>query len=219
MIRKKGDVVRIRLKAWMDAQKKDTYGTIRVPGDVKYALAKAMQEYARKLAVVTEVRINSYDLDIDNGEHHWEDWMFEDGDAADTPLPSKEAARAMLDGETLYDETGREYFWHEGLDGGVFVSINRRDDEHACCRAHSFNDLYRRPVKRTRPMTRWEIINWANSEASRGWVVWQPQEGVWESPQYFEYNLDPEKYQRARLLPDLSGVDESTIQDFEVEEI
>jgi hypothetical protein len=27
-----------------------------------------------------------------------------------------------------------------------------------------------------------------------------------------------EKYQRARLLPDLSGVDESTIQGFEVEE-
>jgi hypothetical protein len=31
--------------------------------------------------------------------------------------------------------------------------------------------LYRHPPKRKRPMTRFEVLNWADSEASHGWVV------------------------------------------------
>jgi hypothetical protein len=45
------------------------------------------------------------------------------------------------------------------------------------------------------------------------------QEGdTWKPPQFFSYNMDLDEHQRARLLPDLSGVDEDTIQGFEVEE-
>jgi hypothetical protein len=40
----------------------------------------------------------------------------------------------------------------------------------------------------------------------------------WGQPQSRGYNYDLKNYVRARLLPDLSGVDESTIQGFEVEE-
>jgi hypothetical protein len=36
-------------------------------------------------------------------------------------------------------------------------------------------------------------------------------------PQYFSYNDEGAVYQRAKLLPDHSGVDESTIQGFETE--
>jgi hypothetical protein len=58
----------------------------------------------------------------------------------------------------------------------------------------------------------------ANSGKSRGWVVKPENGGEWESPQFLGYNMEADRYQRARLLPDLSGVDESTIQGFEAEE-
>jgi hypothetical protein len=82
------------------------------------------------------------------------------------------------------------------------------------------DDGLRRHVKHKRFMTRWEVLDWANSEASRGWVVCieSKSDDFWEPPQCLGYNLDIKSYRRARLLPDLSGVDESTIQGFEVEE-
>jgi hypothetical protein len=66
-------------------------------------------------------------------------------------------------------------------------------------------------------MSRWEILAWANSEESRGWVVRQADDADWFHPQYFDYLLNVEAYQRARFSPE-TGVDESTIQGFEVEE-
>jgi hypothetical protein len=66
------------------------------------------------------------------------------------------------------------------------------------------------------------MMNWANSKASRGWVVrenaqhFDPQ-GGWVPPQHLEYSLGIDDYQRARLKSDLTGIDESTIQRFEVE--
>jgi hypothetical protein len=131
------------------------------------------------------------------------------------PLPAEEAIRAMLDGEILVDSDGREYWWgHEigsflcTFDKGIGKDITRFNSIRLC----------RRPAERKRPMTRWEALDWANSEASRGWVVKQADDAEWFPPQYFEYLLNIGDYQRALLLPDLSGVDESTIQKFEVEE-
>jgi hypothetical protein len=68
-------------------------------------------------------------------------------------------------------------------------------------------------------MTRFEILGWANSKKSRGWVVSQDGGDIWNAPQFFSYDLESDRYQRARLLPDFSGVDEDTIQGFEVEEL
>jgi hypothetical protein len=86
---------------------------------------------------------------------------------------------------------------------------------------HDAVPLYRRSFeKRARDMTRWEVLDWANSEASRGWFVKIRGSERWRVPQFYDYDyeFDASKYQRAQLLPDKSGVDESTIQGFEVEE-
>jgi hypothetical protein len=87
------------------------------------------------------------------------------------------------------------------------------DDEIAMLRS-----LCHRPPKRKRDMNRWEILAWANSDASRGWVVRSEEDSPWNVPQFFSYNMGTERYQRARLLSDLSGVDETSVQGFKVEE-
>jgi hypothetical protein len=147
------------------------------------------------------------------GSEFWSEWMFDpDYNPADRPLSAGDAIIAMVrDGETLVDEDGREHCW----DGDDFV---RDIGGNHWVDFYEFNNLYRRPAKRKRAMNRWEILDWASSEASRGWVVRQ----IWNAPDWMcppapFYNLDTDTYQRARLLPDLSGVDESTIQGFEVE--
>jgi hypothetical protein len=65
-------------------------------------------------------------------------------------------------------------------------------------------------------MTTFEAMLWAGSEASHGWVVRRKNAsgawGVWRTPQYAGYNIKGEHYQRARLLPDGSGIDESTVE-------
>jgi hypothetical protein len=136
--------------------------------------------------------------------------MFDPDYKADEPLSTKDAIQAMLDGETLYDHDGIKCWFNET--SGTFVTETYDQD------LGSFIGLRRRPAMRKRLMTRWEILDWANSEASRGWVV-RYEDGRWISPQcqnYPEEVLD--RYQRAKLHSDLSGVDESTIQGFEVEE-
>jgi hypothetical protein len=162
-----------------------------------------MQNFAGKLAKITGAFNGIYRIDVDNQGFNWQDWMFDPDYLGDGPLEAEDAVRAMLDGETLYDKEGKP----------------RRftDDE-----INTFYSLYRRPAKHTRPMTRWEVFDWANSEASRGWVVRiiydSGSKNEWHLPQYIGYGSYIKSYQRARLLPDLSGVDEDTIQGFEVEE-
>jgi hypothetical protein len=69
-----------------------------------------------------------------------------------------------------------------------------------------------------RTMTCWEALAWASSEASHGWVVTPEGDETWFPPQFYSYIGNIDKYQRARLLPDGSGIDESSICGFEVEE-
>jgi hypothetical protein len=138
----------------------------------------------------------------------------EERNTPDEPLSAEDAIRAMLDGEALYTKTGVSYSY--SVEKHWFCvndqMIDRINDTGI------FSGLCRRPAKR--PMTRFEVLNWANSEASRGWVVRAIDSGyeVWRLPQNLDYNMNIEKYQRARLLPDCSGADEDTIQGFEVEE-
>jgi hypothetical protein len=42
--------------------------------------------------------------------------------------------------------------------------------------------------------------------------------GCWTFPRGCNFGANIENYQRSRMLPDMSGVDESTIQGFEAEE-
>jgi hypothetical protein len=200
---KAGDTVRIRSKEWMDAQEKDVMGCIRISTESGVSIAPMMQRFAGKLAKISDAVNGSYKLYIDNQTFIWTDWMFDPDYLGDGPLGAEEAVRAMLDGETLYDKEGKP----------------RRftDDE-----INTFCSLYRLPLRRKRAMTRWEVMDWTNSEASRGWVVRMVYDNdsadEWKSPQWYGYISGIETYQRARLRPDLSGVDEDTIQGFEVEE-
>jgi hypothetical protein len=139
----------------------------------------------------------------------WSEWMFEPADAL---LSAEEAVIAMVHRkEELVDDDGRVHFWN-GLDFICNIAADRSVD------SYEFENLHRPSVKRKRVMSRWEVLDWANSEASRGWVVRQVGSEDWLCPQALYYNLDTDRYDRARLLPDLSGVDESTIQGFEVKE-
>jgi hypothetical protein len=134
-------------------------------------------------------------------------WMFDPDYRPDEPLSPEDAIRAMLDGERLADHDGVGY-WYSGC--GRFSSDSAWGAQ--------FVAGLRRPEKRKRKWTRWEVLAWASSEESHGWVVRQEGDSVWKAPQYFAYTLEEDRYQRARLLPDLSGVDPNTIQGFEVEE-
>jgi hypothetical protein len=201
MKHKVGDTVRIRSKEWMDAQGKDSDGDIIIMGN---CLSRHVIEYAGQTARITYVDVEDKicKLNIDDGCYWWQDWVFDPDYSDDGPLDAEYAIRAMLDGETLYDKEG-----------------NPRKFTDA--EIESFMSLSRSPPKRKRPMTRWEVLDWTNSEASRGWVVSHIAADMvlgWRPPQFFSYENDIVQYWRARLRPDLSGVDEDTIQGFEAEE-
>jgi hypothetical protein len=214
MKHKVGDFVYVRAKSWMDAQKKDSGGNIKPPKGSGRIMNPAMQELAGERLEIIRVYEDGVYL-IRDSAWAWEDWMFGDGK---TPLSAEEAIRAMLDGETLYSEDGEtKYFW----DGSSFRYANDGgdDEDEASEVIDTFDglDFCRRPVKIGRTMTRWEAMDWANSEASRRWVVRTLESEQWAHPLYHAYDGYIKKYQRARLLPDLSGVDESTVCGFETE--
>jgi hypothetical protein len=87
-------------------------------------------------------------------------------------------------------------------------------------RIDDFDDyfFYRRSARQKRYMTRFEVLGWASGAESRGWVVRPDPRGGWVAPQCLSYSEDIKDYWRARLLPDCSGVDESTVQGFEAED-
>jgi hypothetical protein len=213
-----GDTVRIQTKEWMDAQEKDAAGCIEVCG---VTFNTAMQKYAGKIATILNVEGEKpgdfYTLDIDSGEWAWTDQMFDPCyRPEDEPLSTEDAIHAMMDkGEALYDKSGNKYYWDK--DDKCFY--HQYLDITSAAVVYRFKDIYyRAPVRPVRPMTIWEILAWANSEESRGWVVMLTEAGSWRTPQFHAYDREVDQYQRARLRPDNSGIDESTIQDFEVEE-
>jgi hypothetical protein len=116
----------------------------------------------------------------------------------------------MLDGETLYNREWWAYSWdgehfHKEYDGRSMTPFD-------------FFGLHRRPEKRKRLMTAEEAIRWANSKESSGWMVCINKDGPWSFPEWFSYDCGMETYQRAKMRPDLSFIDRSTIQGFEVVE-
>jgi hypothetical protein len=208
---KAGDTVRIRSKEWMDKQKKNSFLTVMPPEGCRYEVNEQMQELAGETAKIESACYGCYLLDLDRRQHNWEDWMFDPDYAG--PLSAKEAVKAMTDdGETLYDEDGTVYFWQEA--DSAFMYRKQGEDKHF--RATRFNDLSREPPKRKRLMTRWEVLAWAGSTESHGWLVKSVADNAWELPQFCSYAAgDLRSYKRARLLPDLSGIDEATVCGFE----
>jgi hypothetical protein len=84
-----------------------------------------------------------------------------------------------------------------------------------------FNNLRRKPVKKTRLMTHEEALAWVVSGEALGWIVncdgyySDSTNRAWRSPQFFEYEEDMRLYHRARISPDGTISDE---HGFEVEE-
>jgi hypothetical protein len=207
---KAGDTVRIQSQEWIDTQKKDGDGDIHPLVSGNRCFICAMFEYAGKTAKIVAIYSNYYRLDIDNGDWRWQDWMFD----PDEPLPAEDAIHAMMDdGETLYDKSGNEYYWDK--DDKCFY--HRYQDITSLAVVHKFEGLYRRTAKRNRPMTRWEILAWAESEDSLGWMISYGDVGCWTFPRWRNFGAGIGNYQRGRPLPDLSGIDEDTIQGFEIE--
>jgi hypothetical protein len=213
-----GDKVRVRSKEWIDAQKKNDYGYILAPKGCAMDMLTTQQAHAGEVTEILCVDVDgTYRISADNADLWWAEWMFDDP-AGPEILSPEEAARAMLDREILlcpqdFGEPRCLAKW----DGNNFVCYWEGKEWQGTTVLPNTKGLRRLPAKRKRPMTRWEILAWANSEASWGWVV-QWNEYNWDIPQRFSYDNDNSQYQRARLLPDLSGVDESTIQGLEVEE-
>lgn len=142
-----------------------------------------------------------------------------DIDSKVATLDPKDAVQLMLAGHTLIDSCGWKYHWDE-KNAGFCFKTNSGDELFSTRDFFGLRPYSGDPVKKreTRPATRWEWINWANSPASVGWVVKHEADSTWCPPQSFAFRLfEPEEYRRARLLSDLSGVDENTIGMFMVE--
>ena len=96
----------------------------------------------------------------------------------------------------------------------------------------AFEHIHSRIEPVFRPMTQFEMLGWADSDSSRGWLVRAEFQGYtekkiysqWLLPQHFYYDksriFDKQilSYERAKLLPDHSDIDKSTIQGFTVQD-
>jgi hypothetical protein len=76
---KVGDKVRIRSRAWIDAQEKDDNGCIINNGACIKTMIWGMQIYAGKEAEIKHASsAEAYKTSVDGENYWWADWMFED---------------------------------------------------------------------------------------------------------------------------------------------
>ena len=79
MNHKKGDRVRIRDSAWIDAHKQDCVTGEHIMCG-KESMVDDMFQFAGRTATITMINpFGEYELDIDDGEWSWTDEMFADG--------------------------------------------------------------------------------------------------------------------------------------------
>jgi len=101
-----GDTVRIRSKAWIDAQKKDEFGRI-LCGELD--MIPEMFVYAGDRVIIKSMNSDgsAYRIDIDRGMWSWTDEMFENDsyiEALQKRVADLEAEVAVLKGEKIvYD--------------------------------------------------------------------------------------------------------------------
>jgi hypothetical protein len=136
-------------------------------------------------------------------------------------LSPREAIIAMLDGEVL--DRGHKVV--EKWDGKHFVyQIIGEKGWTPKPMDGEFVGLRRFSKQKKQPMDTFECLAWVNSAESQGWMVSCKAEtdykwSSWDIPQRFKYDGREERkdcvsYRRARVLPDKSVIDESTIQGF-----
>jgi hypothetical protein len=112
-----------------------------------------------------------------------------------------------------------EYMRYSGLPANPSVYTLKNLTEFK----KDFDCIHSRIEPVYRPMTRFEMLGWANSDESKGWlarVIDKKNKACskWLLPQQLQY--DPinnnTSYERIKLLPDHSDIDESTKNDFKV---
>jgi hypothetical protein len=204
----------------MARQEKDGNGYIGNkyfdPSGHHFYMTGPMQNFAGAEAKITMVsdKNSAYDIDVDDGRHSWEDWMFEPG--PHEMLSAKEAILAMVEeGRVLYDESGRRFSFNN--EAGYFELRDSAGEIESCSWTFGSRLSYK-PPKRNRTMTGAEAKAWAESEDSLGWMARRSDEYDWNFPRLLGYTFPIGDYQRVRILPDRSGIDKDTIQGFEVEE-
>jgi hypothetical protein len=126
-------------------------------------------------------------------------------------LSPREAIVEMLNGKTLITENGDRVTWNKEECAFIFINYTKN---YLC----NFRNLSVEPKKNTRPMDTFECLAWVNSTESLGWLVSNKGENDekwsdWDIPQRFKYT-GYVAYRRAKILPDKSGIDESTVQGF-----
>jgi len=101
----------------------------------------------------------------------------------------------------------------------------------------AFEHIHSRIEPVFRPMTQFEMLGWANSDDSKGWLVRSklsyPEDkdnrhdnntySQWLLPQHFKYETKvigerSLSYEKTKLLPDHSNIDNYTIKDFTVQD-
>ena len=103
---KVGDKVKIKSLEWYNENSE--YSAVVQNGA---SFTDSMTEYCGKTAIVVKIYHESYDLDIDDGDWYWYDWMFED-DFTENIVESKifnesELVEVMANNEIIYD--GKTY--------------------------------------------------------------------------------------------------------------
>jgi hypothetical protein len=138
------------------------------------------------------------------------------GDSGGDTLLETERPLSVLDAVKLMMLEGKTLVSAEGNTAHYDASEGFRFCNSKTCISTGlqlFDIWYPQPEKKTRLMTRWECMQWAQSEESRGWLV--RRNGDWISPVSFNYRLESTYYKRARF--DSNGIIEGTECGFEVE--
>jgi hypothetical protein len=124
----------------------------------EHGYSEDVRSIAGKIAKIIGVEHGAYEnryrIDLDNGGRLWDEDEFDPGYRPDEPLSPEEAIRAMLDGETLYDDAGVSYFYSYDY-RWFYVNDQEMDSmDYTGC----FSNLHRRPEKRKRKWTRKDEI-------------------------------------------------------------
>ena len=84
---KVGDKVKVKSLSWYNSNK-NHYGFVN-DDNCSEPFSDKMAEYCGKTAIVIGIYNDSYDLDIDNKEWGWYDWMLEDEPTVSDQLKEK----------------------------------------------------------------------------------------------------------------------------------
>jgi len=147
-------------------------------------------------------------------------------EAGEIELLPREAIIAMLNGETL---TLGGHPVEEKWDGNNFVYrvLGEKGWHLKPVDGKFVNLFFKKPPNKTSSMSRFECLAWVSSPESSGWMVsmktkhdgdWRPwdipQRFIFDGDEGYKISFDYVSYRRARVLPDGSGIDESSIQVF-----